>query len=91
MRRKSVGRPKGAIWGHLGARKGRFANNNRQKSQKIAMDFEVVLLIAKELCAVFAFWVYEKHSLFNFGAPSGKVHGTKVPREREDREREDRE
>jgi hypothetical protein len=59
---------------------GPFCEKNRQKSQKNAMDIEVVLLMAEELGAFFASWVCKKKSLFNFGPPSGAVHGTKVPR-----------
>jgi hypothetical protein len=39
--------------GHFGTRKGHFANKNREKSQKNATDFEAVLLMAEELCAIF--------------------------------------
>jgi hypothetical protein len=40
--------------GGFGSKLGRFANKNRKKSQKIDADFEIVLLMTKELVAVFA-------------------------------------
>jgi len=38
--------------GRFGAEKGHFAHKNQQKSQKIDVDFEVVLLILKWLSAI---------------------------------------
>jgi hypothetical protein len=38
--------------GRFGAEKGRFAHKNQQKSQKIDVDFEVVLLIMNGLMVI---------------------------------------
>jgi hypothetical protein len=55
MWRKASSGPRGRFGGVLGREKGRFANKNREKSQKNALDFEDVVLMKKELVELFRF------------------------------------
>ena len=55
MRRKDVGRPKRAFWVILGLKRAFILQKIEKNRKKVQRVFDVVLLIAEELSALFAF------------------------------------